>query len=313
DVVATYSGTDVLKGVASDPSAFTVAKAASTTGLLVSETSPFTGQVVQLLTKVTGPDDAAMTTGQVAFASAGTAIPGCSAVAVTDEGYASCSTSWSARGTYAVTAAYAGTDQIAGSTSSATSVVAGADATVRAQAATGTYGSKGATLAGEVQGSGRVATGTVTLSSGSTVLGTATLVGGRWSLALGATAVLPGTRTVTATYSGDARHHPGTDSASLTITKAKPAMALSVTPSAPKIGTRAVASVTVTAPGLVPTGTVKIQMNGRTLATVTLVDGKGTATLPAFGGRGTKAFTAVYSGSSRIGTGTSATKTLVVR
>jgi hypothetical protein len=313
DVVATYSGADALKGAASEASPFTVAKTATTTSLLVSETSPFTGQVVALLARVTGPGETAVDAGKVAFASGGTAIPGCGAVTVNDDGYASCSTSWAERGTYAVTAAYAGTAQIAASTSPATSVAAGADALVRAQPATGTYGTKGAVLAGEVQGSGRTATGTVTLTSGSTVLGTATLVGGRYSLALGTTAVLPGTRTVTVTYNGDARHNPGTDTATLSITKAKPTVALTVTPAAPKIGTRAVATFTVTAPGTVPTGTVKIQMNGRTLATVTLVNGKGTATLPAFGGRGTKAFTAVYSGSSKIGVGTSATKTLVVR
>ena len=313
DVVATYSGTETLKGSASEARAFAVAKVATTTSLIASETEPVTGQLVQLLARVTDADGAAVATGKVAFASAGTPIPGCGSVAVSEDGYASCSTSWSARGTYAVTAAYAGTAQIAPSTSVPTSVTAGADATVRAQPATGTYGSKGAVLAGEVQGSGRVPTGSVTVTSGSTVLGTATLVGGRYSLALTPNFLVPSTRTVTVAYGGDTRHNPASDTATVTIAKGTPSVALGVTPSAPRIGTRATATVTVTAPGHVPAGTVRIVMNGRTLATVTLVDGRATFQVPAFGGKGTKAFRAVYSGSTRTASGTSATKTLVVR
>ena len=313
DVVAAYSGTDALKGTASEAHAFAVAKAATTTTLLVSEPAPLTGQLVQLLARVVDAGGDPVTTGKVAFASAGSPVAGCGSVAVSDEGYASCTTSWAARGTYAVTAAYAGTAQIAASTSAPASVVAGADAIVRAQPATGTYGSKGAVLAGEVQGSGRVPTGSVTVKSGTTVLGTAPLVGGRYSLALGATFLVPSTRTVTVEYGGDARHNPATDTATVTIAKGKPAVALAVTPSAPKVGTRATATVTVTAPGHVPTGTVRIVMNGRTLGTVTLVNGKATFTVPAFGGKGSKAFKAVYAGSTRTSSGTSATKTLVVR
>lgn len=313
DVVAAYSGTDVLKGAASDAAPFTVARSATTTDLIVSETSPLTGQLVQLLARVTGAGGEAVATGRVAFASAGTPIPGCGSVAVSEDGYASCTTSWPGRGTYAVTAAYAGTAQIAPSTSPATSVAAGADATVRAQPASGTYGAKGAVLAGEVQGSGRTPTGSVTIRSGSTVLGTANLVGGRYSLALGATFLVPSTRTVTVEYGGDTRHGPATDTATVTIAKGKPAVALSVTPSAPRIGTRAVATVTVTAPGHVPAGTVRIVMNGRTLGTVTLVNGTATFRVPAFGTKGAKAFSAVYSGSTRTGAGTSATTSLVVR
>lgn len=313
DVVATFSGTDALKGAASDAQAFAVAKTATTTSLIVSEAQPLTGQLVQLLARVTDGAGDPVATGKVAFTSAGTAIPGCGSVTVSDEGYAGCTTSWAARGSYDVAAAYAGTAQIAASASTPTTVAAGADAIVRAQNATGTYGAQGAVLSGEVQGSGRVPTGTVTIKSGSTVLGTTNLVGGRYSLALGATFLVPSSRTVSVEYGGDARHNPATDTAVVTIAKGKPSVALSVTPSAPKIGTRAVATITVTAPGHVPTGSVRIVMNGRSLGTVALVNGKATFTVPAFGTKGSKAFSAVYAGSTRTGSGTSATKTLVVR
>src|SRR5690606_4532695 len=111
DVVATYSGTDALKGAASEAKPFAVAKTATTTSLIVSETEPVTGQLVQLLARVTETGGEPVGTGKVAFTSAGTPIPGCGSVTVSDDGYASCSTSWSARGTYAVTAAYGGTAQ----------------------------------------------------------------------------------------------------------------------------------------------------------------------------------------------------------
>ena len=69
---------------------------------------------------------------------------------------------------------------IAASTSAAAAVAVGTDVDRPARRrAAATYGAKGATLAGEVRGSGRTPTGTVTVKAGSTVLGTATLVGRR--------------------------------------------------------------------------------------------------------------------------------------
>lgn len=312
DVVATYSGTAALKGAASEPSTFTVAKTGTTTALLASDVEPATGQVVQLLAHVADADGADVVSGKVGFASAGTAIPGCGAVTV-DEGYASCTTSWAARGTYAVTATYAGTTQIAGSASAATSVTVGSDATIRANSGSGTYGATGATLTGEVLGSGKVPTGTVTLKVGASTIGTATLANGRYSVALGPNALVPGNRTVTVTYSGDSRYDPATDTTVAAIAKAKPTVSLTMAPSKPKIGTKAVATISVSAPGTVPGGSVRIMMNGRTLATVTLdAQGKATATMPAFGAKGNKAFSAVYLGSTKVTAATSATKTLVV-
>ena len=313
DVVATYSGTGTLKGAASAPRSFAVAKTASTTTLLISEEAPATGQLVQLLAHVTaGGQDA--DTGKVSFTSGGAPIAGCGSVKIVD-GYAGCSTSWSTRGTYAVTAASLGTDQIAASASPATTVSVGSDAVIRPVDGTGTYGVKGATLTGEVQGAnGRTPTGAVTIKAGATVLGTADLAAGRYSLTLGTNALVAGNRVLSVEYGGDARHRPATAATTAVIARGTATTSITVTPTNPKVGTRAVVNVTVTAKGTVATGDVRIQLNSKTIATVRLnAAGKGTVTLPAFGSKGSKGIRAYYLGSNKLAPAYSATKIVVVR
>jgi hypothetical protein len=313
DVVATFSGTDRIAEATSEPLAFEVAKSATSTALLVSETEPFTGQVVHLLARVGGADDSPLTVGKVAFTSAGAPIAGCGGVTVVD-GYASCATSWSTRGEYPVVASYLGTTQVAGSASPAASVSVGADVIVRPQSGSGTYGSKGATLSGEVQGSGRTPTGTVTVSAGSTVVGTAQLSGGRYSLTLGTNALVPGNRALTVSYGGDARHRPATAPTTAVIARAPSTATFTLTPGALKVGTRATAAITVTARGTVPAGDVRVQVNNKTVATVRLgANGKATVTLPPFAVKGTKGIRVQYLGSTKVVGAYSATKTVVVR
>ena len=312
DLVATYSGTPSVAGATSDPTPLTVAKTATTTALLVSEPEPATGQVVQLLARVAS-GDAGVDVGRVAFRSGGGAIAGCGSVPVVD-GYASCSTSWSTRGTYDVVAAYAGTTQVAASTSPAATVLAGTEVVLRPQDGAGTYGVTGATLTGEVRGGSRTPTGTITVKAGDTVLGTTTLTGGRYSLTLGTNALVAGNRALTVAYGGDARHHPTTTATTAVISRGAATTTATVTPANPKVGTRAVVSVRVTAKGTVPTGDVRIQLNGRTIATARLdASGRSTVTLPAFGSKGTKGIRAYYAGSNKVAPAYSATKILVVR
>ncbi|QXC59506.1 Ig-like domain repeat protein [Aquihabitans sp. G128] len=314
DVVATYAGTDVLQGAESAGSAFTVAKLATTTSLEVSETEPFTGQVVLLLAHVLGPDKARATAGTVAFTAGGTPIAGCGSVAVSD-GYASCTTAWGARATYSVVATYGGTAQQAGSASAASSITVGSLATIEPQAATGTYGLTGATITGRVVGQGRAATGSVTIKSGATVLGTATLNGnGRYTLTLGKTALEPGTRALTVTYGGDQHHGPVTDDTTATIAKAKGTVAVTLTPTNPKVKTqRVTASITVSAPGTVPQGDVRVYVNGKVLHLVkTDANGKATVLLAAFNTTGAKTIRVTFSPSVRV-SGAEVTKTVTAR
>jgi hypothetical protein len=312
DVVATFSGTDGLAGAGSEPSPFVVAKTETSTSMLVSETSPFTGQVVQLLARVGAGEDG-VSAGKVAFSSGGSVIPGCGSVVVAD-GYAGCSTSWATRGTYPVVAAFGGTAQLAASASPTTEVAVGADAVIRATSGTGTYGVKGATLTGHVQGSGRTPTGTITIKAGATTLGTSTLAGGRYSVTLGTNALVAGNRALTVEYSGDGRHHPASAPTTAVITRGTATATITVTPAEPRIGTRAIVSVAVTARGTVPTGDVRIQLNSKTIVTVRLDrSGKGKVTLPAFGSKGAKGIRAYYVGSNKVAPAYSATKVLVVR
>lgn len=312
ELVATYSGTPTIAEVASAPAALTVARTATTTALLASEQEPATGQVVQLLARVTA-GGAGVDVGRVAFRSGGTAIAACGSVPVV-EGYASCSTSWSTRGSYPVEAAYSGTAQVAPSTSPATTILAGTEVALRPQPGAGTYGVTGATLTGEVRGGSRTPTGTITVKAGTTVLGTTTLSGGRYSLTLGTNALVAGNRALTVAYGGDARHHPTTAPTTALISRGAATTTVTVTPAKPRVGTRAVASVRVTAKGTVPTGHVRIQLNGRTIATARLdASGRATVTLPAFGSKGRKGIRAYYVGSNKVAPAYSATTILVVR
>jgi hypothetical protein len=312
DVVARYSGTAALKGAASSPAPLVVAKAVTDTTLLVSEVAPATGQLVQLRARIrAGGDD--VTTGRVAFRSSGAPIAGCGSVPVVD-GYAGCSTSWGTRGSSPVEAAYLGTDRVAASTSSTTTVVAGTDAVIRPISGRGTYGVRGATLTGEVHGHGRTPTGTVTVKAGKTVLGSASLAGGRYSITLGTNALVAGDRALTVEYGGDARHHPASAPTRATIVRGTAATTITVTPAVPKVGTRAVVTIAVTARGTVPTGEVRVQLNSKTIVRARLdASGRARVTLPAFGSTGRKGIRAYYAGSNKLAPAYSATKIVVVR
>ncbi|CAN5627403.1 hypothetical protein BH10ACT1_BH10ACT1_19620 [soil metagenome] len=313
DVVASYSGTDLLQASDAPAAAFAVAKQATTTALSASEETPETGQLVQLLAVVTGPAAASAGGGTVAFASAGTAIPGCGSASVSD-GTATCTTSWNARGTYPVTARYSGTARLATSTSAARSIVAGADTAVLPQAGKGTYGLTGSTISGQVQGASRIPTGTVTISEGSRALTTAPLSGGRWSVTLGATALAPGTRTLTVAYGGDARHNAATATTTAVVARATAAVTYTVTPAKPKVKTgKVTVTLRVTATGTVPTGTVDVRIDGASARIVTLSStGQATVVLPAFTTVGKKTFRVVYQGSASVGSSASTVKSVTV-
>jgi len=150
-------------------------------------------------------------------------------------------------------------------------------------------------------------TGTVTFLSGSTTLGSASLVNGVASLAV--TFPSASTYSVTATYAGDPNNAPSTSNAiSLPVAIAS---TTNLSVSANNANENQQLSLTATITGSNPTGTVTFNTATATLGTANVTSS--TATLPfAFTAPGTYAITAKYSGDIANLTSTSNTVTVTV-
>ena len=145
------------------------------------------------------------------------------------------------------------------------------DATVTGTAAPVTYGTTGSVAVNVVPAS---ATGTVTVSNGTVVVGSVVLAAGQGTVTVPAKSLPVGTHTLTLTYSGDSGHKPSTGSVTVVVAKAVATVNAKVKPKrvvADK--TRARVVVTVVAEGFVPTGRVKVRVAGKTYR-AKLVDGK---------------------------------------
>ncbi|HCB06553.1 MAG TPA: hypothetical protein DEQ43_20315 [Nocardioides bacterium] len=159
-----------------------------------------------------------------------------------------------------------------------------------------------------VTGPGATPTGTVTLLQGSTPIGTGTLgVDGTTTITVPARTLPVGTASPVAVYGGDAGHTGSQDGLTVTTTKATSSVDapdVNATPGAP-----GAATVTVTADGVTPTGTVTIRRGATTIGTATLVGGQASVNLPVLPS-GT-VLTAEYSGDANV-TGGSDTFTVTV-
>lgn len=263
----------------------------TSTTLHTSETKPATGQTVFFLAGALDRSGQPLTSGTVNLTDNGQPVPGCTRATVSD-GWAGCITAWSDRGDHAMVASYAGTDHLAPSSSAATDLTVGSAVVIDADPVVGSYGLLGPSVTGEVRAPGRLPTGTVTVSYGATDLGTATLSGGRFSLPLGVTAIPPGKRQLTLTYDGDARHQGTTGTTSTNVARAMPTVATVLS------GRKVV--IQVSAPGVKPTGTVQIKVDGKIVTTRTLrANGKTSATLPVLT-RGSHRIWVVYTGTSTV-------------
>lgn len=180
---------------------------------------------------------------------------------------------------------------------------------VVADAVTGRYGTPTTVVA---RVSGDAPTGTVSVSDGDRRLASAPVVDGVATVRVPGTAVPVGTRTLSLAYSGDDGNAPATGSVAVTIRKAQAAIARTkvlpgkVTPATPKPRVR----VKVTAPGVRPTGTVRLQRNGKVLGRATLNrNGVAVVRLPRWS-PGTYLVRAVYLGNGQV---TKARKQVQVR
>jgi 5'-nucleotidase len=175
-------------------------------------------------------------------------------------------------------------------TSKAASTTAAADLSV-------VYGSPASVTVG-VAATNVVATGSVTVKDGGTVLGTAVLSGGVAHVAITAGALGAGAHSLTADYAGDGNVQASTDTFTMTVSKASSTTSASVKPKQVKKGHKVKVKVTVEAANGVPvTGDVTVTLKGKSV-TVTLVNGQATVKLKKVkkGGKATVA----YLGSSNV-------------
>jgi predicted extracellular nuclease len=199
-------------------------------------------------------------------------------------------------GAKALTVAYSGDSTHQGSQGTMTLTTAKATPTVVAPDVAIPPGGQG-TATVSVTAAGVTPTGTATFTTPTATLGTASLVGGTASFAL---PDLPNATVVTATYSGDAVVNSGSDT--FTVTKnVKATPTLTVDDVTVEYGKAAPVTVRVTAPGVTPTGTVKVSVGGTVLGSGKLSGGVATVTLPARSlPVGSSTLMVEYSGDSKV-------------
>jgi Bacterial Ig-like domain (group 3)/FG-GAP-like repeat len=278
-ITASYGG-DTNNNPATGSTTQTVAKASPAETLSSSINPSAANQLVVFTASV--PSNA---TGTVTFTS-GSTVLGTSTLA---NGVATVSTSTLPIGSDAITATYNGDANNNTATATLTQSVNKTTPTVIVTTSgQSTYGSPVTITATVPPGT----TGTITITSGGTTLGSGTVNPTTGIVTITTTTLPVGSDPITASYGGDTNDNPATGTTTQTVTKANPVVTLtsSANPSA------ANQSVTFTAslPSGV-TGTVTFTSGATVLGTSTLASGAATistSTLPT----GNDAITATYNG-----------------
>ena len=266
---------------------------AATTTTVTSSPNPSTyGESVTLTAHVTSAGGTP--TGTVTFRDGSETL----CTATLSGGSASCSTTTIPVGTQTITATYSGDANFLSSSGTTTQTVNQADTTTTASSSPNpsTYG-ESVTLTADVTSAGGTPTGSVTFSTGSETLCTATLSGG--SASCSTTTIPVGTQTITATYSGDANFLPSSGMTEQTVNQATTTTTVSSSPNPSTYGESVTLSATVASEGGTPTGSVTFSSGGETLCTAALVAGSGSCsvtTLPL----GTDIITGTYSGDANF-------------
>jgi hypothetical protein len=167
------------------------------------------------------------------------------------------------------------------------------------------------TLTATVTGSGGTPTGAIVFLSGTLQLGVVNLSNGMASFST--SSLLLGSNTIIAVYSGDLNFLPST-STNLTVIvqqTVSSSTTLTATPNPAAAGIPIAFTVSVTATGLVPTGTVALLDGATTIGTIPLVNGHGTFSTSSLGA-GAHSITAAYGGASGVAASTSAAVAVVV-
>ncbi|MGH1561387.1 DUF6801 domain-containing protein [Mumia sp. DW29H23] len=206
------------------------------------------------------------------------------------------------RATYVPAAGFVGADTFSyrardpdGATATAwvTVTVRRLDAVIDVGGSAGVYGVRGVLLSVHVPG----ARGQVRVRAGDTTVATTSLVAGAATIALGSTALPPGTSTVTLLYLGDDVHRDGNRLVGVFVAKAPTRTEARVrTTKVVARRTRAKVAVAVSAAGARPSGTVTVRLRGRTVGTAAVRDGLAVVTLQRLTKVGRARLTVVYGG-----------------
>ncbi len=260
-ITAAYTGDANNGSSASAPVSLTVSLATTNTAVTVTPDPALVGTAITITAKVTG--NGGPPTGSVNFLANGNII----GAAALSAGTASFTTSTLAPGTYAITASYAGDAANAPSTSTPLSETVGLIPTATSLGSSATTGPNPqvflvATVANN--GSGPMPTGTVTFSSGTSEMGSATLDSSGVAT-LNPNLIAGVSYNIVAVYSGDAIHSTST-SPPVPVSGTPTPFNLGVTPSSVTMATSQNATVTV-----------NLSSNGSFTDTI----GLGCASLPA--------------------------------
>lgn len=231
--------------------------AVGTVVTLVSGMNPtVTGQAVTFTARVAGTGTTAVPTGSISFRDGTTEL---AVVPLDGTGAASLDAASLSVGSHAVTAVYSGATGFAADTSPVVTqvVTKGATTVDLAAPSLAAYGDA-VTLTATVAPTAPAAggpTGTVTFTQGTTVLGTASVVGGVATLVRNDLDVAA--YDVTATYGGSSSFTGSTDAAAFEVYRRPTVLALAADRSSSTYGDQVTLVATATtAAGIVPTGTV---------------------------------------------------------
>ena len=305
-ITAVYSG-DANYPTTTSAVLTQIVNAFSATNSLTSSVNPsFVNQSATFTATIaaaSGQTNPPAPTGTVTFKNGTTTLATVTLVA----GTASTPYTFTATGSYPITAVYSGDANYAASTSTTlTQVVVDYGATLNLTSSVNPSGVGQSTTftaavnPGTGQGTPPTPTGTVTFKSGTTTLGTVTLVSGGANLAQIFTTI--GSYNITATYSGDT-NYPALTSSTLVqvVGKIATTSTLTVTPNPAFLGqaltlTANVTPSVTTTPADVLTGSVTFYSGTTALGTVPLQSTGNAIYTFAASTLGTDTFTCVYSG-----------------
>jgi len=276
-ITASYNGSADFNASSSADFSEIVTTAASTTKITSSlNPAPYT-QAVTFTTTVTST--AGKPSGTVTFMN-GTSTLGTGTL--NGSGVATFTTSELPVGTYSITASYGGATDFSTSNSAALSQLIETDAsttTIGTSLSKSAYGQAVTFTATVTSPAGRP-TGTVTFTSGTTILGTGTLNGS--GMATFTTSELAvGTHSITAVYAGATDFSTSKSAAISQVVdadKTTTTLASSLNPSTQGQSVTLTATVTSAIAGTTPAGTVTFKSGILTLGTATLSDGVATLT-----------------------------------
>jgi Bacterial Ig-like domain (group 3) len=306
-ITAAYSG-DFTYGAATSSAFSQTINSSPTTTTISSSAAPSSyGQSVTITVTV-ATTTGGLPTGSVTLSDNGTQIGS----GTLSGGTWTFTSSTLSVGAHNLSAAYAGVTGYLPSSQSAFSqaVNQGASTTTVASSQNPSTFGQSVTLTASVNGSGVTPTGTVTFMDGATTLGSGSLVSG--SATFTTSALAPGNHSISVVYGGDTNYTGSTSSALSQAVNQAASTTVVASPQNPSVfGQSVTFTVTVTASGGTPTGTVTFKDGATTLGTGTLAAGAATLTTSALTAGG-HSITVVYGGDTDYSGSTSLALTQVV-